>query len=287
MRHTIRNRTCTLIVLLLAASLLLAACDEPEAPIPTRIPSVDALATSVHLTENAPPEGFRDPQAFPRIDANLNLLPNWRYEVTFAFDGVFTGTPRSAQASTSATVWFNRLDTSRRVVVTTAGLLAETPGGDPLQGEAVRLGPDTFLVRDTVCAGETEAAAALADLQAGDLIGGVQGAIPVGQRATINGETVYRYGFGVENLTLPGITFSGGGGVTALSGELWIAPEHNVVVRFWVTMDVDGAVIPALTGLAGAGEDAANTPPISGQLIVRYDLFDIGVNPNITVPFGC
>lgn len=272
---------------LLALVLLLAACDRTEAPIPTRIPSVDALATSVHLTENAPPEGFRDPQDFAQIDANLTTLPNGRYDVTFAFDGVFTGTPRPASASTTATVWFNRLDTSRRVIISTAGLLAESPGGEPLQGEAVRLGPDTFLVREGICAGQTETAAALADLRAGDLIGGVTGAVPVGQRATLHGEEVYRYGFGVDNLTLPGITFSGGGGVTALNGELWIAPAHNAVIRFWVTMELEGAIIPALTGLAGTGTQPGDTPPISGQLIIRYDLFDIGINPNITVPFGC
>jgi len=27
--------------------------------------------------------------------------------------------------------------------------------------------------------------------------------------------------------------------------------------------------------------------PVSGQVIVRYDLLNIGDVPNITVPFGC
>jgi len=31
----------------------------------------------------------------------------------------------------------------------------------------------------------------------------------------------------------------------------------------------------------------SNDLPVTGQLLLQYDLYDIGNVPNITVPFGC
>jgi hypothetical protein len=141
--------------------------------------------------------------------------------------------------------------------------------------EAVRLGPDAFLVRDNTCLSNAGAdAETAANLRAGLLVGGVTSAIPTGRRATLNGEDAWEYGFPPENLNLPSIRLADGGKMTA-SGELWVAPEHNAVVRFYVNLDVENAFI------------FDRELPVTGQVILRYDLYDIGIAPNITVPFGC
>lgn len=261
----------------LALLLTLAACQErgrtPQ-DFPTRVPSVDALATAQVLTQNAPPEGFRESVAFPQIDANLPLLSAWHYEVLLQFDGVFAQTPRRAEAFTRASVWYRQLGNHRRVLLESGGDLVEGEGITALEG--VRLGDDTFLVRDGLCLPAADASAA-ADLRAGDLIGGVRVALPAGVRATINGEAVWRYDFTVDDLLLPQVRLGDNGRITAMSGELWIAPEHNAVVRYYVNLDVENVVLTLF-------EDAL---PVSGQLILRYDLFEVGTDPNITQPFGC
>ncbi len=273
------------IALLVILAILLIACQgrgDSLEDLPTRSPSVDAIGTAIVLTENAPPPGFRDPQSFPQIDANLDQLANWRYEVTFAFDGVFSGTPRPAATRTEAQVWFNRIDTSRRVVVQASGIVNGEQTDTPIEREGVRKGPDTFLVQGNTCLGGANgAAAAVADLRAGDLIGGVGHAAPISRLATIHGEEVWRYEFSPADLTIPGIDFVEGGGVTSMTGELWIAPEHNAVIRWWATMEVEDAILPVLS------VDPTSAAPVSGQLIIRYDVYEIGIDPNITVPFGC
>lgn len=274
----------------LAACLLLAAvftaCNlergQSLEDLPTRVVSLEDLATAQMQTQNAPPPGFRESITFPQIDANLSALPNWRYEMLLEFNGVFSGTSRPATAHTLAQVSYNQLDSARRVLLEASGVLVNPEDDTPIRREGVRLGPDTYLVQENVCLGAADGAAAvLADLRAGDLIGGVQRAVPDGVRATINGQTVWRYSFGAPDLNLPGIRFMQGGRIARFSAELWIAPEHNAVIRFWLTMDIENAVL----NLVATSDDGAL--PVSGQLILRYDLYDIGVNPNITQPFGC
>ena len=115
MKRTPVNIVC-LIILLMA----LTACNRGTTPtpvLPTEITSPELAVTEIYQTENAPPVGFREPQSFPLIDANLASLTNWQYEMTLEFDGVFAGTPRQAQASTRVEVSYNQVNTSRRVVV--------------------------------------------------------------------------------------------------------------------------------------------------------------------------
>jgi hypothetical protein len=67
-----------------------------------------------------------------------------------------------------------------------------------------------------------------------------------------------------------------GGAITmAAPGEIWVAPQHNVVVRFYVTLNVQNVYL------------FDRQLPVTGQVIIRYDLYDIGVPQNISVPFGC
>lgn len=260
--------------------VLLAACtgrrgqDINQLPTQASFDSAIDAVTAVAMTENAPPEGFREAVAFPEVDTNLTALPGWRYLVTLEFNGVFARTPRETSATARAEVWFNQLGSARRVLVETAGEMIGQE--ENAVYEAVRLGPDAFLVRDNTCLSNVgEDAAATADLRAGLLVGGVNTAIPTGRRETLNGEDVWQYAVTTENLNLPSIRLDEGGRIISATGELWVAPEHRAVIRFYVNLDVENAYI------------FDRTLPVTGQVILRYDLFDIGVVPNITVPFGC
>lgn len=259
--------------------LILTACGsrgQTLDDIPTRIPSVDSLATSVALTENAPPEGFRDSVAFPQIDDNLQFLSHWHSEAYFSFEGVFSRTPRQIDAETTSFTWYTRTGNQRRVVLSGAGELFGDQEGETLEG--VRLGSDTFLLRDGVCLDNVdEAAAAVADLPASAIIGGVNYAVPAGEKRIINGEEVWRYTFTLENVSLPLLRMGDNAQITSMLGELWVAPEHNAVIRYYLNLEVDNVVLQVVD----------NALPVSGQLILRYDLYDIGINPNITQPFGC
>jgi hypothetical protein len=232
-----------------------------------------AVATGIVLTENAPPTGF-DTVSFPRIDDNLDEIAGWRYEMEFEFIGRFARTPREASAKTTATVTYHQLDSSRRVI---ANIQQDLQGeSEPIQYEGVRLGPDAFLVTGDSCLSNAgEDAAIVADLSAGDLIGGVETATTAARKQVINGEQVWKYDFDIEALHLPNVTFNDDSRILSLIHELWVAPEHNVVVRYYVTMEVENVNV------------FNSVLPVSGTLIIRYDLYDIGEIPNITVPFGC
>lgn len=234
--------------------------------------SFEGLATAQYLTQVAPPEGFRQAAAFPEIDANLNLLAGGHYSVYLEFDGVFSRTPRPTQAVAAAEVWFNQVGSSRRII---AQITGEMLGRENNSFEAVRLGPDPFLVQNGECLKEGPDAQAAASLRAGTLIGGVKHAVPGAKKAIINGVEVYLYTFTTADLNLPSVEVTEGGTMTATSGELWVAPEHNAVVRFYVNLDVTNAII------------FGRALPVDGSVIIRYDLYDIGQTTNISVPNGC
>ena len=96
-------------------------------------------------------------------------------------------------------------------------------------------------------------------------------------RGTINGVAVWHYAFTMDDLTLPQVEQSESSQIVMVGGELWVSPEHNAVVRFYVNLDVENVVLLLVD----------NTLPLTGTLVLRYDLFDIGVDPNITEPYGC
>jgi len=160
------------------------------------------------------------------------------------------------------------------VVVSTAGELLQRPEGETF--EAVQLGPDAFLVRGGTClsSADDDARTAVA-INAGDLVGGVRQALPAGQQATINGVKAWRYDFAAEDLNLPPMRFVEDTRITSFAGEMWVAPEYDTVVRYWVTLTVENARI------------LANDLPVNGEVRLRFDLYDVGTLPNITVPFGC
>ncbi|MCB9452541.1 MAG: hypothetical protein H6672_13980 [Anaerolineaceae bacterium] len=262
--------------LILVLLLLLAGCNSQRGQDLNTIPTqaeFDPLATAQYLTQNAPPPEYRGAVAFPEVDANLNRLSGWRYLVQLEFAGVFAGTTEETFANATAEVWFNQLGSARRVLVETTG---ELLGREDNAFEAVRLGPDAFLVRDGVCLGTAgDDAATAADLRAGLLVGGANSAQPTGLRATINGRDAWQYRFTAADLNLPAIKLVDEGFMTLEGGEMWVSPEDNAVIRFYVNLNVSNAVI------------FDRQLPVTGQVLLRYDLFDIGVVPNITVPFGC
>jgi hypothetical protein len=261
---------------LVFASLACNQQGQTTEDIPTLIPSIAILETSTFMTANAPPPGHREAQSFPLTDDNLATLENWHYEAILNFDGVFSYTPREVDASITANVWFNQPGNQRRVVTVIEGELLEQEENLTLEG--VRLGNDTFLLRDNVCLGSVEGQAALvADLRIGDLIGGINNAIPDGHQATINGQEVWNYNFTTDDLNLPQFQLGDDSKIVMMDGELWISPQHNAVVRFYVNLDVENVRM----------ELFGNSLPLTGLLIIRYDLYDVGVNPNITQPFGC
>lgn len=265
------------LILLVLLGLLLSGCRSTRGQrledIPTLVPDIDVFATQQIQTQNAPPPGFRDGVSFPEIDANLRSLPGWHYTVLFEFTGQFSQTPRQTDAMATADVWFNQLGSARRIVFSTSGdLLGQ---GEAADWEAVRLGPDAFLVQDGICMSNVaQDAATAADLTAGELIGGVSAARPVGRTAVINGANAYLYEFDLTDVVLPPVEVLDGGTLTG-TGELWVAPEHNAVVRYYATLDVTNARV------------FGRTLPVDGRVAIRYDLTDIGTPFNIAQPFGC
>lgn len=279
--RSINNRSETpplkRLIWLLLTFAALSACTTPRGLQPEDIPtraSLSGLSTALPLTENAPPAPFAGTvTTFSSVDNGLPDLPGWRYVVTLDFDGVFADTPREASASARAEVSFNQLGSARRILVNTSGeLIGQT---EDTTYEAVRLGPDNFLVQNGACTTDTTSARTANDLQAGQLVGGVTRAEPGGRRATINGEDVFLYTFAVEDLLLPSIRIGDNGSVAMTSGEMWISPARAAVVRFYLNLDVTNVVI------------FDRQLPVTGQVRMRYDLYDVGSVFNITTPFGC
>lgn len=265
-------------MILLLVICLITACDMQrgqvvENVVPTQA-SIEDLATALPLTQNAPPPPYNgEVTRFSLVDNQLNELPGWRYVVQLEFNGVFSRTPRETQATARAEVWFNQLGSARRVVFNTSGDLIGLE--EDVSYEAVRLGPDAFLVQENTCMGSGNDAVTAADLNAGGLVGGVTRAVPAGMRATINGEEAYLFRFEPDALNLPPVRLGDDGRLTINSQELWISPTQNAVVRFYMNLYVENAVI------------FNSQLPVTGDLLVRYDGFDFGTPFNITVPFGC
>lgn len=287
-----RRLLLTIILIALSVGALLAGCQQrgllPE-DLPTLITDFDALATSELLTQNAPPPFFRDGVRLPRIDDGTEALSNWRAQVQIRFEGTFAGTTRQTSATADAEIWFTLLGTRRRVVLNVQGELLTAPSilEDQQRLEGVRYGQDVFIIENERCSpvnldtaqndsdSAAPAAAIIADLGAGELLGGVRDAKPNGKKAVINGSEVWGYGFLGDDLLLPSIIPQSGGAANMIGGELWFAPEHNAAIRYYLTVDVENAIV------------FGSQLPVTGQVVMRYDLFDIGVDPNITVPFGC
>jgi hypothetical protein len=256
--------------------LMLVACQTRlPSPQPTLISeNLDLEATAIILTQNAPPTPYHEQVSLPHLSDGTDILPSWNAQVTLRFTGVFAGTSRAVTGVSEAAIQFSLLGTERRVVLTVDGALLDQE--EPLITEGVRLGPDTFLVRDNTCGMTTNSdASAIADLGVDELIGGVVRAVPDGTKAVINGEEVWRYSFTRDDLRLANIQIAQDGRILDSQGELWFSPSREAVIRFYLSMDVENAYV------------FGSQLPVTGQAIMQYDLQGIGSDQNITVPFGC
>ncbi|MGB1287171.1 MAG: hypothetical protein ACPG7F_11600, partial [Aggregatilineales bacterium] len=123
--------------------------------------------------------------------------------------------------------------------------------------------------------GVADNARVAANLGAADVLGGIENATSAIQRAVLNGTEVYRYNFSADNISFSTITLTENSAVQNLVGELWFSVEHNTIIRFYATMDVENVFL------------LDSNLPVSGAVQMRYDVFDIGVAPNLSIPFGC
>jgi hypothetical protein len=256
---------------------LLAGCAptaDPNAPLPTAITDLDALATAVMLTQNAPPLPYRERISLASFEDGLERLLGWHYTVSAEFSGLYAGTNRAVESLTTVEVTYNQQTSARRVKLRAEGQLLTQ--GEPIETEAVQIGQDVYVRSANGCiiATGTETAAVVS-AGVGQLIGGVREAVPTGTRGVINGETVYRYAFLQDALILPALSVRDGGRISLLSQELWFSADKGALIRLYLTFALENVSI------FGAAL------PVSGQIVLRYDLTDLGQPQNISIPYGC
>jgi hypothetical protein len=245
--------------------------------VPPTLSSLDTLPTTVFLTENAPPAGF-SLVSFQPIDQNLAARQGWSYTVTGNFDGTFDADGEPARGTFEAEVQANELGEARRVVLAVEGS-ALSSNDSERRLEGVRLSNDYYIV-DTngVCAAGGDGAQVIADLSAGQLIGGVERAVPTGHRQEIHGVPAWQYTFAPEDARLPAIR-RGPDSAVDIAADLWIAPSYNAVLRYELNVTVEQVRILW-------GDDSRS---VSGTLYLRYELHipDLDSQPNISIPHGC
>jgi hypothetical protein len=257
----------------------LAACGPSgsDAPLPTLV-DINQLPTAMFLTQNAPPPGFGDVN-FDPIDRFLSDHPGWTYVLTGSFEGTLDSTSEPATGTFEVRVQSNEPGETRRVVLDVSGsAFLEDAGLFRLEG--VRWSNDYYVVDvNGRCSQDEEGGAAIADLSAGQIIGGVNRAVPTGYHQDIEGVPAWQYAFAPDAVRLPAVrqdTTS----VVALEADLWIAPGINAALRYEVRATVSHV------RLLWAAPDSS---PVSGTLYLRYDLSlpDLDIMPNISVPHGC
>ncbi len=265
------------------ALLALGGCStagKDDIVVPT-LASLDTLPTAIFLTENAPPPGFSTVQ-FDPIDRNLSVRPGWVYTISGSFEGTADDTGDPVTGTLAVEVLANELGQTRRVVLAVEGS-AFLPSDALLELEGVRFSNDYYIVdvngqcsEDT---GQNTGGAEIADLAAGQIMGGVVEAIPTGHRDTIGALPAWQYTFRPQDARLPAIHQTASSAVT-LAADLWIAPEINAVLRYEITATVRGV------HLLWADRTQST---VSGTLTLQYalDVAQLDSLPNISVPHGC
>jgi hypothetical protein len=265
-------------------AITLAGCTSSRSDsgaVPT-VASLDTLPTAMFLTENAPPPGFGVVD-FDPIDGRLSEHQGWTYTVTGSFEGTFDDSGQPAQGQVNVQVESNEPGQQRRVVLEVQGS-AFLQDAALLRLEGVRWSNDYYLVdvngRCTVDQGGQMGGSAIADLSAGQLIGGVKQATPTGHRMEIEGIPAWQYTFTREAMRMPAI-HPGPNSTITLGADLWIAPQYNAVLTYEVQATVQHVHILWV--------DQTAASPVSGTLSLRYELnvSQLDVLPNISIPHGC
>ena len=258
---------------LVMIGLLAAGCLSDTRVVPTAS-NLQMAQTAQYLTQNAPPPGFERGVQFPRIDDNLSKQPTWRYTVSLAFDGVYSGTQEKVTGSVSAEIFGNELSGERRVMLKATGAAF---GAAERNVEGVRISNDYYLVdQNKVCTKVTDSAAdrKVADLTGGDLIGGVKNAVPVGERKTVGEFQIWEYTFLPGDVVTPAIELAEGGRISIAAGDLWVVPSRNAVYEYTITLNVENAIVQG-------------NRPLTGQVRASYQLIETGTPYNIAIPYGC
>jgi hypothetical protein len=200
--------------------------------------------------------------------------------VTGSFEGVFDADGQPASGQFQATVQANEPGQIRRVVLEIDGNALLSNQGI-LKLEGVRWSNDYYVVDiNGRCTKETQSGSAIADLSAGQLIGGVARAIPTGHRQTFGEVAAWQYTFSPNDARLPAIHTTPES-IIILAADLWVAPDLSAVLTYEVTATVQKVYI------LWADQNTSST--VSGTLYLRYDLSvpDLNVVPNISIPHGC
>jgi hypothetical protein len=276
-----RVRFLSAAVLFCLIGLTVGACDtvkdltgDEEVPIPT-IATLTDLQTAQYLTQVAPPAGFAT-VAFPEIDDNLRTTVYSHVIITVNFDGAYTDPtpddPTSVQSAMRVEIWNDEFNVARHVRIE---FLGNVFSGDASNLDVVRLSNNYYMLNPNgVCITSEADIREIANLRAGQLIGGVNLAQPTGKpNELINDYKAWQYGFTSANLNPPSIQTTSA--IDVLTGELWVAPDFNVVIRYRVDMNVHQAVL-----LFG-------NRPVTGRLRIDYDVYDISIPPSISIPNGC
>lgn len=264
----LQKRTILGLVLLLA----LSACDiggNDDIVVPT-IADVESAATASVQTQNAPPAGFQEVN-YPQIDQGLDQLSFSRFEIDVTFDGIYADTGEETAGEMHLEALSNQLSVARWVDIEFNG---EVFSGGATNLTAVRLSNNYYMINPNgVCITETSQIQEIANLDAGQIVGGVELAGPTSRRGEINGYPAWQYGFGPEALVEPQIQTTVS--LDILTGELWVAPDFQIVVRYIVEMNVENAQL-----LFG-------NRPVTGRLRYEYNVYDINLEQNISIPNGC
>jgi hypothetical protein len=251
---------------------------QSDTPLPTRV-DLTQLPTAYFLTENAPPAGWGTLALDPINRLLSEHHQSWTYTVKGSFEGTFDANGERATGQFEAVVQVNSPGQAQRVVLTAEGN-AFLPG-DKLQLEGVRFSNDYYLVDvNGRCTKNEESGSAVADLSAGELIGGVGRAVPTGHQQAMQGAQAWQYTFAPMDARLPAIHRMSDSYV-ALAADLWIAPELNAVLQYQLTATVGGVYI--------LWADQTASSLVSGTLFLQYDLNvqELDVTPNISIPHGC
>ncbi len=279
-RNIFRPQAFILFVLLIIISACAPSETEDDRPLPTLVDPT-TWPTALFLTENAPPPGFGEVD-FSNIDRHLAQHQGWAYTMSGVFEGQTDADGQPAQGKFTVYVEGHEPGQKRRVVLQAEGR-AFLPHDALLKLEGVRWSNDYYIVDVngvcTVDVGGHEIGSAVADLSAGQLIGGVTRAVPTGHRQTIEGLEAWQYTFAPEAVRLPTVARYPDSQVQ-LEADLWIAPEINAVVRYELTAQV------SRVHLLWADRNGST---VSGTLYLRYELDvpALDVLPNISVPHGC
>ena len=258
--------------------ILLAACNGQSSDsvhVPTRA-NAEGIQTAIVKTQNAPPPGF-DTISYNPIDANRETIPGWHFEVAVNFEGQYTNSGITANGVLVMNVWENSIERTRRVTLNFEG---EVLSGGVTQVEAVRSGNDYYLIDASgVCTKNTQAASEIANLTAGDIVGGVTTAVPTGIIGEINTYSGYQYGFSEEAVIIRIFRGEPPSAIDILGGEIWLVPDLGVAGRFAVSSTVHN------------GKILFGTDPVTGLLRYEYNLYEVsdGLDGliNIAIPNGC